>query len=256
MFLFAFVVIEAAALIFRISTDSAVQSSLDTEQGMAAPSLAETRTTQDFEALDTIMLTIGAITHCCILIWALLDPWTLRVPFYASEWESEDWKPKEPTSVADLLFVFFVLNICFACNFYLLYFIWKQFGDDFRGRGRDPECRIFYSIMGIVLIAGVGFGFYCMAQLPVYISRDSALFFLSLASIPALTWAIKKLCILKPSLGETLLGVADSDSPRVDGDAANALTLFVVNLVVSVLWYWLRYNPEGTVNPSWTGVFG
>ena len=256
MFLFAFLVIEVAALISRRSTTPAVQLSLDAEQGAAEPSTAETRTTQGFEALDTIMFTIGAITHCCVLVWALLDPWILRVPFYASEWESEEWKPKEPTSVADLLFVFSVWNICIACMFYILYFFWKRFGDDFRGRGKHPECRVFYSFTGIVLVAGVGFCLYSALQFPVYILRDSALFFLSLASIPAFAWAIKKLSILRPSLGETLLGVADGDSPRVDGDAANALTLFVANLVISALWYWLRYNPEGMVNPSWTGVFG
>jgi hypothetical protein len=31
---------------------------------------------------------------------------------------------------------------------------------------------------------------------------------------------------------------------------------FSGSLVLGTLWYWLRYDPEGTVNPGWTSVFG
>jgi hypothetical protein len=163
---------------------------------------------------------------------------------------------KEPTSIYDLLFIFSILDISAACGLYIIYFVFKEFGDDFRGRGIHPECRIIYTFFGVFIIVGVGASFYFFSRLPPYILRDSTLFFLSLASFPMLAWGIKKLSSLSPSLGETLLCVADGDSPSVDGDAANALTFFITNLTVSVMWYWLRYNPEGTINPSWTGVFG
>jgi hypothetical protein len=31
---------------------------------------------------------------------------------------------------------------------------------------------------------------------------------------------------------------------------------FLVNLAVCAAWYSLKYDPEGTVNPEWTGIFG
>jgi len=32
--------------------------------------------------------------------------------------------------------------------------------------------------------------------------------------------------------------------------------MFLYSTILSVVWYWYRYNPEGTVNKGWTGVFG
>jgi hypothetical protein len=34
------------------------------------------------------------------------------------------------------------------------------------------------------------------------------------------------------------------------------LMFFLLNLAIGVAWYLLKYNPEGTVNPGWTGIFG
>jgi hypothetical protein len=32
--------------------------------------------------------------------------------------------------------------------------------------------------------------------------------------------------------------------------------MFLYTMILCVIWYWYRYNPEGTVNREWTGVFG
>ena len=32
--------------------------------------------------------------------------------------------------------------------------------------------------------------------------------------------------------------------------------MFLYTPILCVIWYWYRYNPEGTVNREWTGVFG
>lgn len=42
----------------------------------------------------------------------------------------------------------------------------------------------------------------------------------------------------------------------LDIKAFNCLCFFVANLGTSVLWYAYKYNPEGTMNPDWTDVFG
>jgi hypothetical protein len=34
------------------------------------------------------------------------------------------------------------------------------------------------------------------------------------------------------------------------------LVFFLLNLTIGVAWYSLKYNPKGTVNPGWTGIFG
>ncbi|KAJ6594566.1 hypothetical protein B0H19DRAFT_1225676 [Mycena capillaripes] len=52
----------------------------------------------------------------------------------------------------------------------------------------------------------------------------------------------------------------DSDSRNnvgpVDDRAWLALCFFFTNLMVSILWYALVYDPAGTLNPDWTEVFG
>jgi hypothetical protein len=32
--------------------------------------------------------------------------------------------------------------------------------------------------------------------------------------------------------------------------------MFLYSTILCLVWYWYRYNPEGTVNRGWTGVFG
>ena len=96
-----------------------------------------------------------------------------------------------------------------------------------------------------------------LLDLEYFTLRDSVLFSLSACSMLGFIWVVKKLSSLSPRLGETLLiASGDEGSSAVDTGAVNALMLCISNVVVCVLWYWLRYDPEGTVNPSWTGVFG
>ena len=48
---------------------------------------------------------------------------------------------------------------------------------------------------------------------------------------------------------------AQERTGRVDKWACSGLVFFHTNLIVCMLWYAYGYNPEGTVNPGWTGVF-
>ncbi|KAJ6594577.1 hypothetical protein B0H19DRAFT_65568 [Mycena capillaripes] len=70
-----------------------------------------------------------------------------------------------------------------------------------------------------------------------------------------------------PRVAEVLLVKRKSTQENQDSDGGNnagpvddrawlALCFFFTNLMVSVLWYALVYDPTGTLNPSWTEVFG
>jgi hypothetical protein len=108
------------------------------------------------------------------------------------------------------------------------------------------------------------FGFDAYSMISIYegplrflILRESILFAASVFSVLVFVWAVKKLCSLNPRLGEALLvSSGEGSPPAVDIGALYSLTLCIANIVLCVLWYWLKYNPEGTVNPSWTGIFG
>lgn len=43
---------------------------------------------------------------------------------------------------------------------------------------------------------------------------------------------------------------------KLPSGAVWSFALFIINLIVCALWYCFGYDPIGTVNPSWTGIFG
>ena len=49
---------------------------------------------------------------------------------------------------------------------------------------------------------------------------------------------------------------AEEESSRIDEAAWFFFCFFLTNFGVFILWYAYIYNSEGTVNPSWTDVFG
>jgi hypothetical protein len=76
-----------------------------------------------------------------------------------------------------------------------------------------------------------------------------------LPSIPAFIYGVEIVCKWSPKVGATLL-VSEGENGGADRDAVYCLAFFLVNITVCVLWYSLRYDSEGTVNPGWTGIFG
>lgn len=42
----------------------------------------------------------------------------------------------------------------------------------------------------------------------------------------------------------------------VAGSDLGNLMLILVNLTAYMVWYSLKYDPVGTINPGWTGIFG
>jgi hypothetical protein len=196
------------------------------------------------------LIIIGAVAHCTVLLWAFLDLWNLRNSAYL--------KPgiEEPDSLFHVPLMLSMMALCLAMLFYITYGTFKLFRDAIRRRfpGR-------YGVLGVytLILMGVEIALLLWMMLfHVHVFRDSMLLYLGFACLFLFEWAIRRLSLLSPWLGETLLITTAEKSLSVDvyDPAVWALILCIYNVVVSVLWYWLRYNPEGTVNPSWTRVFG
>jgi len=73
---------------------------------------------------------------------------------------------------------------------------------------------------------------------------------------PVALWAnyCEVFCITFPRVVQTLLISTERDFLE-EGEPWSFL-IFVYTLVLSLFWYAFKYDPEGTVNPSWTGIFG
>jgi hypothetical protein len=77
-------------------------------------------------------------------------------------------------------------------------------------------------------------------------------FVLSLALVSLLaSWSIM--------LGKNLLVVfsgRNENNGNIDHGGFLALLFFLATVLGTILWYGYIYDSRGTVNPSWTGIFG
>lgn len=255
MFLFAFLVSEASALSHRrtigvMSYLPGIASALET---------AKLRVARQFETLERWTFYVGIACHSAILFWTFFDLWAPSVP--APE-------PVKDSSIYGELpfaaweFAWFLTGIMVVIGpFILLLGIYSAFSDfwsSFRaGRLGNRRSYLGAFIVGILMLASEA-GL-CWLVIAIW-NKDWVLFTLSLGIVPTFVFAVKKLCGYSPKLGEFLMIVEDEDHDEsaqpVDGIAVSALTLCITTLTICVLWYWLRYNPEGTVNPSLAGIFG
>lgn len=92
------------------------------------------------------------------------------------------------------------------------------------------------------------------------------LLFLALGIIHVIRCCILRLCKTAPRVGEWLLAGGTLEDARDKtvllfekkggDDGPLFIACFLFHLCLTVMWYAVRYDPSGTVNPSWTGVFG
>jgi hypothetical protein len=266
MFLFAFLVIEVAALFARKPTTPSAYSTLPGINGRATQSETERQVTQGFEVMEICTCCVGLMAHFTVLIWAFFDVWILR---------SSDYNPDGTTgalvSLISLLFISFVGNILIFCPpltllaIFLIYTA-NDLKHPTRSYGRKWSERACIGFLVICAFAVMGLFIYAIYKDHSLVA-DCFFFDLSLVCAPVFVFIVKKLCWLSPGLGETLLLASHEEiSPTVDEGADDAdavdqgavwsLTFCIANIILCLLWYWLRYNPANTLNPSWTGVFG
>jgi hypothetical protein len=257
MFLFAFLVSEASALFHRRSFVALVMSHLP---GIAtALEVAELRVAQRFETLERWIFYAGTAFHSAILLWDFFYLWDPSAPPPGPAPDSTISPGDVPFAVLEISW-FLIGSVMLFSPFAVLlffYFTFSEFWSDYReGRLERSWGYLCVIISMMFFMLGLEAGF-CWFVIDYHIwMKNCAFFSLSLLSVPAFVFAVKRLCGLSPKLGETLMVVQDESAQSVDGTAIKALTLCITTVTICVLWYWLGYNPEGTVNPSWVGVFG
>jgi hypothetical protein len=270
MFLFAFLVIEAGALLGKKSSMSSAYSSLPAINGQATRTTSERQVLQGFETIETFTFWYGIMAHCAVFVWAFFDLWILRASAYDSV------EKGIMASLVSLIFIVYLGNILICCaplTVLALFFEFATYLRDHPPRNRVRKWLNRACIGGLVICAFgvISLGIYGIAEHRELVV-DCVFFDLSLVSIPAFVFIIMKLCILSPRLRDTVLVASreesssavneeslpsvDEGSPVVDEAAVWSLTFCIANIVLCLLWYWLSYKSDGTVNPSWTGVFG
>jgi hypothetical protein len=110
---------------------------------------------------------------------------------------------------------------------------------------------------------GCGFALGCLRGTNAVIESDVAVGWIAsifwVIVIPLLLLIILNvICLL---VGENrilrkqiLFTAVQGDDARFDVSAA--LTLFIMVMLTTVLWYGLRYDPTGTFKPDWTNKLG
>jgi hypothetical protein len=83
IFLFAFLVIGAAALFYRRSVAPSVYSYLPGMQSSSAREAVEEQVFRRFEFIEALMFRPGLMCNCAVLIWAFCGLWALRIPAFA-----------------------------------------------------------------------------------------------------------------------------------------------------------------------------
>jgi hypothetical protein len=249
MFLFAFLVIEVAALIARKSIDLSVEKDLPGIHHERTAAWA--RIAGGFDVIERRLFTIGVVAHCTILLWAFLDLWVLRNSAYIKPGIEE---PGWDDSIWLTAVLLSVMALCFAMLFYIMYGSLQMLRDAIHRRFQGRNGVVGVSSF-LLLVIETSFLLW-MGISNFYMLRDSVLFYLGFACLFILEWAIRRLCLSSPWWREMLLITTAEKDLGVDEYSVWALILCIYNVAIPVLWFWLRYNPEGTVNPSWTTGFG
>lgn len=75
--------------------------------------------------------------------------------------------------------------------------------------------------------------------------------------------SLRWLCILVPGIATQLCIIIEPETMDVSKEDSASIwasewrcVFFIVNIVVSVLWYSLRYSSNGPTGAGWTAIFG
>ena len=225
---------------------------------------------KNFSAMDHKVFNIGIVLHIALLLWAIINIWSLRGIHYHDVYFQQEWPEQHrellwpaslmpPAAALGALFVVFS-SITTLALFYGLWItaydsLWIS-DDTWSVKAYVILTRIFMSFFTSCLfviealdIAPTGY----LVGLPILVVLIGAV---PLAMLVVL-WLCRKLPELRKKL---LLGPASNvkNGPWFNLEISNLgnLMFFLANLAVCVAWYSLKYEPEGTVNPRWTGIFG
>jgi len=265
MFLGAFIVFESM-IFFKKKDGRGGLEPLAPDESASAPTLVLVNARIDYiNCVERRAFILAVLIHSGVVLWAALDPWELRRPIYEATEEADAWGVYGllPLSgISRTILALLAVLLIGSFGLYTLLSSLAQILCDWLGEGRDFSSRaadlrasvitmVYMIVIAFVAKAGQEKKSY---KLPFLL--DLSLGFLTLAAPLWLAWAIGWLCSKYPALSVNLLMVPEPiRGNRSPSGAVWTFLFFVINLVVCMLWYRLRYDPTGTVNPRWTGVF-
>jgi hypothetical protein len=153
MFLFAFLVSEAAALFARRSSTPSIYSSLPGIHNSAAQLATKWHVARRFESMESWVFYAGSAAHCAVLLWAFFDIWALRGPAYASD--------RGTPELVSMLLLFVAGNMPFPPPLIILLFglcmILTEVLQSYHSRGRqwfELLCISFAVVFFLALMGG------------------------------------------------------------------------------------------------------
>jgi threonine/homoserine/homoserine lactone efflux protein len=172
-----------------------------------------------------------------------------------------------PTAAAGAL----IFIMCGLVALYLCWIAWMTIRDAFWGSENrslsHDSWRIKAYVVGFWIFLPCAFFFMSviggMNVPPTAYVVDLPILVVGVGVAPICVLSLEWLCGKFPALKRKLLLRPATQTSEwmwfkfeLKLDDLSNLMFFLLNLAFSVAWYSLKYNPEGTVNPGWTGIFG
>ena len=254
MFLACFLVFEGISIVnwasrskFSVSNTARGERELHEQVSFAYSDLP-----RRFREIEKWLAGIGIFLHCSTLIWAVMDIWTLRIP-------SSKVRVGLPDSLMlAVAFIWLTISIfSLLMGLAMLALILKAL-EWFSAARNGSSIPQFFPLLDALLVIAVmatGIGVIVWVLFDQHLLIDVLLFLVTFGAIPAFIYGVEIVCKWSPKVGATLL-VSEGENGDTDRYAIYCLAFFLVNITVCVLWYSLRYDSDGTVNPDWTGIFG
>lgn len=247
MFLGAFVVFEGMVILEK--------------RGFEPVALEEPKRINYLNRVEQRVFVFAILIHIGIVLWAVVDLLALRTP--ALQIEEKPYTGGltglSPRSyVLAQIGEFLILTFLSVTALGTLFGFFNFIRDEREWEGQEAIDVILCLVLSVPLSV---LTFLMVVELingEIFIPLsllDILLFLLSFTAPLFLAVMILWLCSY-PHLSVYILMVPESLRGRKPRRAIWTLEFFVVNLSVCALRYCLRYNPKGTVNPSWTEVFG
>ncbi|KAH8592558.1 hypothetical protein B0O99DRAFT_743471 [Bisporella sp. PMI_857] len=231
----------------------------------------QTRFLTIFRAREREAFLVGLTFHLSLLIWAIFDAWGLRISAYPLPGHKSLFpvEPLVPFFMATVSLLAVTPAITLTWIIYTTVSRWPS--PRFGAPGRNCY-RIALDIIGSIIVVvswilllafivtsliGVPYTrWMSITKTTILIDIPLLLFLVSI--FPATMTGIQLLCRRYQSLASRLLIKPSGDGTHafVHFEALLNLMFFLTTLSICPTWYALRFDPEGTVNPSWAGIFG
>jgi hypothetical protein len=261
MFLLSFVMVEALVILsWNLGICEAVPEAHNEETLQRIKSkLSET---------NQVFLNITAFLYVLLLLWVVLDIHEGFHPF--SILADLDSGPFMQTTFGFyvLLFEGVFLPIIIFCAVCFIIWLFSFLRDFMAAVGWKSGIKASLALCAYIslILELVGLGYFCVTVELVKVVVVDWCFLIALVALVLLGFkGLELMASSFPKLARTVLITFPKleergrTGDRIEDQEALAYLCFMTFLyptVLCVIWYAYRYDPEGTVNRGWTGVFG